>query len=1056
MPGIVRSVMRRLKPTILISLDRYAAAFCEQVQVKLERDLAYQGSLVKSYGLVVNGDAPPSLDQNLAAIADQSFNFAGTHDSKRLTADEAQVLFETKSFDLETDLSKIFEAGRSATEIERARLLGIDVVRNRVIYLLLSSPDPVANGVVIELARLIRWLFATRFVQELYELHAVVLLPNLFAQPGNADFAAAYGLLKKLDHSFAAKLPITATIKTEPFHGCWFIDGINARGEKIGTLVDELDSYSDAFTGFLTTEPETSGALGGTRTCRGKVPVYSTFGHGELYFPVDVALTRLSSALSRDILNHAFLSEGIQQPEIDRKMLLAAKQFVLRDDYRSAIDGIETEKGALIWQDLIRPAELQRENEVLQYVDEQRRQHAKVERESLPKFKQTLLARTEASRGELVKLLDAEIDRRIDQAPEGLEEVPSLLERLIDHSIALHASALGERPQNLLTDLLAAESALDLKLGVTVDHAQTELLAKQVDELNNRVADLENTLRLTSSRAHDADDGATETLESEHTNVQSELGETRSEIATASALYVRELIAEQRAANELRYEAKEKLRSDRLAAITAAEDELTQTAGLLSTARLDLEAKEQQRHSFLVRHFIIYPAVAALLFFVPGLASFLGISFATMLVGLFWASFFGFLLGTTLMLAVYTAVVLYLFLNGINKAVTLTRDEVRALELRLRAGQVRLTDAHNFQLRLEYDFYAQSMRTETVKHLIEVTRKRTGELEKVLSDLRECRARFISQQAAALPASSYMRRPVLSAEQIDYYYTATVPKIDINAGLFIREHVARSQVRHISIEKFAQTLGDFARSRFHSFAKLSIKDVLLRSPELFSDEQTGLRLEELDRAASPLAMLSEMDLNDDTFAQKDVTIWAGATDNELLLDRYRKLNATTTIRPSADDHSLRALTRCLNFPAFYLSQIEFYRSCYDRLHNTDASGLPDVIPDELTISADVRRAYEKLFIGIATGLILKNGDNQYQLVDGTGSLGDANRREIAEKLGCDYRSQKIYADICNRVERCDSETIYNSVVAFIGTAPDLEPFEREMLNALAQKYHPLR
>src|SRR5690348_13848705 len=133
-------------------------------------------------------------------------------------------------------------------------------------------------------------------------------------------------------------------------------------------------------------------------------------------------------------------------------MLLAVKQFVLGDNYRSAVDGIETENGALIWQDFKRP-ELQRESDVLQYVEEQRRQHAKFQRESLPKFKQTLLARSEIARRELVKLLDAEIDRRTDQAPEGLQEVPLLLERLVDHSISLHGNALGEPPQNLLTDL---------------------------------------------------------------------------------------------------------------------------------------------------------------------------------------------------------------------------------------------------------------------------------------------------------------------------------------------------------------------------------------------------------------------------------------------------------------------------------------------------------------------------------------------------------------------------------------------------------------------------
>ena len=41
--------MSRLKPTILIALDRHAAAFCERVQLNLERDLNYTGSLIKSY-----------------------------------------------------------------------------------------------------------------------------------------------------------------------------------------------------------------------------------------------------------------------------------------------------------------------------------------------------------------------------------------------------------------------------------------------------------------------------------------------------------------------------------------------------------------------------------------------------------------------------------------------------------------------------------------------------------------------------------------------------------------------------------------------------------------------------------------------------------------------------------------------------------------------------------------------------------------------------------------------------------------------------------------------
>src|ERR1051326_1917096 len=130
--------MRRLKPTILISVDRKAAAFCERVQVKLERDYAYEGSLLQSYGLFVDGDTPPSLEVSLAAIADNRLDRKTSADVKRPAADEIQAAFEAKTFDLEARLSEIFEAGRRAAEIERARLLDIDVARNRVIYVLLS------------------------------------------------------------------------------------------------------------------------------------------------------------------------------------------------------------------------------------------------------------------------------------------------------------------------------------------------------------------------------------------------------------------------------------------------------------------------------------------------------------------------------------------------------------------------------------------------------------------------------------------------------------------------------------------------------------------------------------------------------------------------------------------------------------------------------------------------------------------------------------------------------------------------------------------------------
>ena len=1059
--------MSRLKPTILIALDRHAAAFCERVQLNLERDLGYHGSLVKSYCLMLDDETGLAIDANLSAIADFSFILSTAKESNTPTAEEVQAVFESRSFELEPALSEIVEAGRRYDEIQKAHEAGIEIARNRMVYLVLSSANCVASGMIIEFARLIRWLFATRFPQELYELHAVVLLPNLFEQPAQAHFAAAYALLKKLDHNLLSGLTITPVRKMPPFDGCWLIDGINARGEKIGTLAEQLDSYTDAFTGFLTAEPEMSGALVGTRTSRGKVPAYSAFGHGEIYFPVEVAMKRLSSALSRDIIHHAFLNDDAEQTDVQRKMLLATKQFVLSDEYRSILNGLEMEKGASIWQDLPRIIELQGGNDVHQYLAEQQRHHTKFERESLPRFKQTLMSRGETSLQELVRLVDAEIDRRIDQKPEGFREALALSEWFVDYDIVLHANTLGERPQNFFTDLSAAEAMLDTKLGIEIDRSKTELSMKQVNDLNNRLADLENTLLLTKSRDSDGssieketdaepDNRAVESLQSDRRNLLSEIEETRSEIESVSATYMRDLIVEERTANELRYEAKDKARSNCAQAVVDAEQEIARVAQLLTRARMDLEDKQQQRHQFLVRHFIVYPGVATLLLIVPALASLFGISFAASLIGLFWAPSFGFLLVIITTLAAYTAAVLYSFVTGINRAVNSARAEVLSLELRLKAMHVRLVDARNMQLRLEYDIYAQSIRVETLNKLIEITREKIIEIENTQKALRECRAKFAAEHKSTLPASSYMRRSVLSGEQIDQFYRKSVTQIENESQMFIQEHVSRSQARHIAIEDFAQRLFRFASSHFKSLSSLSVEDILLRSPDLISEAQASQKLEELERAATPLVLLSEMDLNDDTFAQKDMTIWARATDTTELLQRYRKVNSTTTIRASDNKYSLRALTRCLNFPAFYLSQIEFYRSSYDRLNEKEAADLPDIIPDELTVSADFRRAYEHVVIALAVGLISSNGDGAYQLVNGNEFVMGSSRRQVAEKFVVDYSSQKLYGEIVRRVAACDSETIYNALATFMQTACDLEPFEREALVTLTQRYHPLR
>src|SRR5689334_15818321 len=135
--------MLRLKPTTLIALDPYTAAFCERVRSNLDRDFGARGSLIQSYVLTVRG-TEAAFQKDLLSIADFSFNPGGTQKSRTVSADEAQAAFEASSEKLEAALSEILDSGRRSIEIERAHQAGIEIVKKRMVYVLLSSSDVLA------------------------------------------------------------------------------------------------------------------------------------------------------------------------------------------------------------------------------------------------------------------------------------------------------------------------------------------------------------------------------------------------------------------------------------------------------------------------------------------------------------------------------------------------------------------------------------------------------------------------------------------------------------------------------------------------------------------------------------------------------------------------------------------------------------------------------------------------------------------------------------------------------------------------------------------------
>src|SRR2546426_6545929 len=198
--------MLRLKPTTIIALDPYSAGFSEIVLARFKGDFPTSGNLIQA--VVLNPkEAGLSFETDLASVGDSTFDLSARK-NVQMEAGKAQALFEREANSLEPSLIELFGAGRRAAEIARARREGIQIVRNRMVYLLVSSPESFARGVILELVRLIRLLFARFYTEEPYSLHVVVMLPSLFEHPGSVDYAATYALLKTLDQSASSGMVI--------------------------------------------------------------------------------------------------------------------------------------------------------------------------------------------------------------------------------------------------------------------------------------------------------------------------------------------------------------------------------------------------------------------------------------------------------------------------------------------------------------------------------------------------------------------------------------------------------------------------------------------------------------------------------------------------------------------------------------------------------------------------------------------------------------------------------------------------------------------------------
>jgi hypothetical protein len=1013
------------KPTILIALDPHSAAFCAAIKRQLPEFSLVQSSLIQTYTLT--WDAPNfGFSTELDRFADSSFDLTTTH-SKSVSVSQIRHQFTQAANNLQTALIELLKAANHSPEAIAAKRKGLEISSNRRVYLMLSASNHFSRGVVFELVRLLRWLFAKYFTDVPHNLEALLLLPGLFAQAATTDYGAAYTLLKELDDKMTQGVVVTGSQKLAPFDNCWLVD------ERIGGLQDNLNSYADAFAGFLCVEPETNGLLIGTHKVRGKIPAYSTFGYGELFFPGEIVINRLSTALAADIMKQQFLPKAESNPEANRKWLLDAKEFVLSEDFSNALEQLERDNGKPVWQDF-NPRLNIRPGMAREYGMELQRAYRQFENKELLAYKRSLENCGKQVQSLFTTFLDRRINAYVDATPQGLHEGVRLLNLLTYVYLELQTDSISEQPRNLVTELHTAEAFLDSRLEVKIDREPTKNLLNRILSLRGRRQQLQDAVITSNPEAQ-----------------LQEIQTIQEQLETAIADYRQAFNAEIEQARQMRLQAIARAQSEAESAITVAQNHLTAIENQLETATDNLNELLAEESRFRTQYLIIYPSfVVGVLLVLLVLTGIFSQSALWEFLKYVWGNLGHYLLGTMGTILTYLGTVWLKYSSNIRHLIQKVKKQIKRLDSSLKASVIELKRSYNDKLKLDYDLYAQNLRIEAFNYLIKATKQKTEILRQTLTNISEIHNDLVVQHAQATTNFSETRLTVLTDTDIDTYYQNFLTTTSTEQ--FTQEQVSRSQSWKITAEEFQQQLLTFTRQQFAKLSNLSIGEVL-KQPDLIAANTANLRLNQLYDHANLLLRLQDIDVNLNPTSQREINLWVGAKDKEQIFGFYRRLSRTLTALVAEDEQRLCILTRSLGFPAYFLSQIEFYRDCCERTQSAQIEldeNIPDLIPEEIGSSRELKLAYQTLLLAIALGLLSHNSQGDYLFK--ARSLGK-EREQIALALSTEFTLQEIYEEIQASIEAYEHDLIYQKLQQL--PMSDLTNYECKLLDHLLAEYNPL-
>lgn len=1011
------------KPTILLALDPHSTALCAAIKRQLQPLPNIQSRLIETYTLTWDGQTF-GFSNELEKFADAAFDLTLTN--ARHTASQLRQQFQQGAKEQQTTLINLIKSVNLSPEAIAAKNAGIEISPWYRIYIMLSASDERGQQVVFELSRLIHWLFEKYFADTPHSLEALLLLPGLFAQAKTENYTAAYQLLKELDHKMTNGVVISGMQKRPPFDNCWLID------ERIGELGVNLDSYADAFAGLLTLEPDRGGLLIGTHTVRGKIPAYSTFGYGELFFPAQTVINRLSATLAADIVTQEFLPQAKITPEANRQLLLDAKEFVLSEDYNDALQQLERDNGKPVWQDFSPRVDV-RQGNVQEFRIELERAYKQFENKELIAYKRTLESCGKQAQAALSKLLDRKINQCADIAPSGLHEAVRLTTVLTNPYLELQGESISDRPENLITELRATEAFLDSRLQVIIDKENSQNLLNQIFHLKSQRQQLQDTGTDHHSEA-----------------IIQELDKIQEQLQVAVTDYHQAVNAELEQSRQTRIVAIDDARSQAHTAIHQTQKQLTSLENQLETATDQLNELLAEESRFRALYLVIFPAVVVVslvsLVVIIGLFS---QSTLWLLLQQIGVKILDYLLWGFVSILIYLGVVWLKYSTSIRDRIQKVQKQIKRLESSLKATAVELRRNYNEQLKLEYDIYAQKIRVEVVNYLIKITKQRTEALRQTLSNFSQIYDIFITRRDKSSTKYSETRLSVLTNSDIDIYYHQTVSQT-LPIQKFTQEELKRSQAWQISATEFHDKLLSFAKQQFEHLSNLSIDEVL--KSDLITANTANIRLNQLYNSAKLLLRLQDSDAHLNPTSQPEITLWVGAKDKEEILRLYSRYSHSITPIVTEDETSLCVLVRSLFFPAYFLSQIEFYRDCYERTHKEQTDEIPDLIPEDISSSKELTWAYDTLLLAIAIEILSQDTHGNYQF---NGQLLGKEREKIASALATEFTYQELYGKLKESIDEFADDLIYQQLEKVEKSITNFTNYERKRLTHLIAKYNPL-